>query len=400
MGSRVRVPSRPQNPVNKFFSQMNFKTLLFIFSLLFSITSNSQDFISQSLQYDGNNRQYELYIPQSYDGSENVPLLFNFHAGNGTSDSQIYISDMRNLADENNFILVYPQAIADPTDGGSLNWMFKGESDHDDIYFVEAMIDEIATQYSIDQSRVYACGYSLGGEFVHELLCRLNNRIAAGVAVARTMFIETYENCVPEHPTAIMSILGTDDFNSLYNGVEFAGVLYYLSAADTHQFWIDYNNTDPNPIEIDLPNINTNDGSTVTKRIWENGDACVSVVELRVNGGDHDWPGWSGNMDINSDEEIWNFVSNYSLSGQIENCNLGVNEFDKTKIQVYPNPTQEILNITINSNVSNANLSDINGKIIKKFSLITGENKINISKINNQIYFLNIGDFTYKLIKN
>ena len=47
----------------------------------------------------------------------------------------------------------------------------------------------------------------------------------AGVAVARTMFIETYENCVPEHPTAIMSILGTDDFNSLYNGVEFAGVL-------------------------------------------------------------------------------------------------------------------------------------------------------------------------------
>ena len=379
---------------------MNFKTLPFIFSLLLSITSNSQDFISQSLQYDGNNRQYELYIPQNYDGSENVPLLFNFHAGDGTSASQIYISDMRNLADENNFILVYPQAIADPTDGGSLNWMFKGESDHDDIYFVEAMIDEIATQYSIDQSRVYACGYSLGGEFVHELLCRLNNRIAAGVAVARTMFIETYENCVPEHPTAIMSILGTDDFNSLYNGVEFAGVLYYLSAADTHQFWIDYNNTDPNPIEIDLPNLSTNDGSTVTKRIWENGDACVSVVELRVNGGDHDWPGWSGNMDINSDQEIWNFVSNYSLSGQIENCNLGINDFDKTKIQVYPNPAQEILNITINSNVSNANLSDINGKIIKKFSLIVGENKINISKINNQIYFLNIGDFTYKLIKN
>ena len=379
---------------------MNFKILLFIFSLLFSITSNSQDFISQSLQYDGNNRQYELYIPQSYDGSENVPLLFNFHAGNGTSGSQIYISDMRNLADENNFILVYPQAIADPTDGGSLNWMFKGESNHDDIYFVEAMIDEIATQYSVDLSRVYACGYSLGGEFVHELLCRLNNRIAAGVAVARTMFIETYENCVPEHPTAVMSILGTDDFNSLYNGVEFAGVLYYLSAADTHQFWIDYNNTDPNPIEFELANISTNDGSTVTKRIWENGDACVSVVELRVNGGDHDWPGWSGNMDINSEEEIWNFVSNYSLSGQIENCNLGINEYDKIKMEVYPNPTVEILNITVNSNVSNATLLDVNGKTIKKFSLLAGENKINISDLDSQIYFLNIADFTYKLIIN
>ena len=379
---------------------MTFRTLFFLISLSFSLTLNSQDFISQVLQYDGNNREYELYIPQSYDGSENVPLMFNFHAGNGTSYSQIYISDMRNLADENNFILVYPQAIADPTDGGSLNWMFKGESDHDDIYFVEAMIDEIATQYSVDQSRVYACGYSLGGEFVHELLCRLNNRIAAGVAVARTMFFETYENCVPEHPTAIMSILGTDDFNSLYDGVEFAGVLYYLSAADTHQFWIDYNNTDPDPIEIELPNISTSDGSTVTKRIWENGDACVSVVEFRVNGGDHDWPGWSGNMDINSDEEIWNFVSNYSLNGQIENCNLSINEFDRTKIEVYPNPTQDILQITVNSNFSNAYLSDVNGKILKKFSLFTGENKINISNLDSQIYFLNIADFTYKLIKN
>ena len=120
---------------------MNLKTLFFLFSLFFSLTLSSQDFISQTLQYDGNNREYELYIPQSYDGSENVPLMFNFHAGNGTSYSQIYISDMRNLADENNFILVYPQAIADPTDGGSLNWMFKGDYDHDDIYFVEAMID-------------------------------------------------------------------------------------------------------------------------------------------------------------------------------------------------------------------------------------------------------------------
>ena len=109
--------------------------------------------------------------------------MFNFHGGNGTIDGQIYISDMRNLSDENNFILVYPQAIADPTDDGSLNWIFKGDSDHDDIYFIEALIDELSAQYSIDTTRVYACGYSLGGEFVYELLCRLNDKIASGAVV-------------------------------------------------------------------------------------------------------------------------------------------------------------------------------------------------------------------------
>ena len=135
--------------------------------------------------------------------------MFNFHGGNGTSEEQIAISDMRNLADENNFILVYPQAIADPTDDGSLNWIFKGDSDHDDIYFIDALISELSNQYQIDLERVYACGYSLGGEFVYELLCRLNNKIASGVAVARTMGQYQYENCNPEHPTAIMTILGT-----------------------------------------------------------------------------------------------------------------------------------------------------------------------------------------------
>jgi len=29
-----------------------------------------------------------------------------------------------------------------------------------------------------------------------------------------------------------------------------------------------------------------------------------------VNGG-HDWPGWSGNMDINASREVWNFFKNY-----------------------------------------------------------------------------------------
>ena len=107
---------------------------LLIFILLFKI-SLSQGFISQNIYYDGNNREYELYIPENYNDSNAVPLLFNFHGGNGTISDQIYLSDMRSLADENNFIIVYPQAIADPTDDGSLNWIFKGDSDHDDIYF-------------------------------------------------------------------------------------------------------------------------------------------------------------------------------------------------------------------------------------------------------------------------
>ena len=371
---------------------------LLIFILIFK-TSLSQDFISQTIYYDGNNREYELYIPENYNDSNVVPLLFNFHGGNGTMSDQIYLSDMRSLADENNFIIVYPQAIADPTDDGSLNWIFKGDSDHDDIYFIESIIDELSSQYSIDLSRVYACGYSLGGEFVYELLCRLNNKIAAGVVVARTMGQYQYENCNPEHPTAIMSILGTEDYESNYDGVVYNGVTYYISADDTHQYWTNYNNTDVNPSEIELPNNNSSDGSTVTKRIWGNGEACVSVVELRINGGEHDWPGSTGNMDINSNNEIWDFVSQYSLDGLIEECSLSVNIDNKSEFKIYPNPVENYIQIINQSENRNLIISDLNGGIVFESSLINGENIFDISKLSPAIYNLKIGQMIFKILK-
>ena len=371
---------------------------LLIFILLFKI-SLSQDFISQTIYYDGNNREYELYIPENYNDSNVVPLLFNFHGGNGTISDQIYLSDMRSLADENNFIIVYPQAIADPTDDGSLNWIFKGDSDHDDIYFIESIIDELSSQYSIDLSRVYACGYSLGGEFVYELLCRLNNKIAAGAVVARTMGQYQYENCNPEHPTAIMTILGTEDYESNYDGVVYNGVTYYISADDTHQYWTNYNNADVNPSEIELPNNNSSDGSTVTKRIWGNGEACVSVVELRINGGGHDWPGSTGNMDINSNNEIWDFVSQYSLDGLIEECSLSVNIDNKSEFKIYPNPVENYIQIINQSENRNFIISDLKGGVIFESTLINGENIFDISELSPAIYNLKIGQMIFKILK-
>ena len=376
------------------------KFISLLIFLFFCKTLTAQNFISQTIEYDGNTREYELYIPSSYSENFLSPLMFNFHGGNGTSQGQIAISDMRDLADNNNFILVYPQAIADPTDDGSLNWIFKGESDHDDIYFIDTLISELSSQYQIDLERVYACGYSLGGEFVYEILCRLNDKIAAGVAVARTMGQYQYENCNPEHPTAIMTILGTEDYESNYNGVVYNGVTYYISADLTHQYWTNFNNTDDNPVEIELPDYNANDGSTVTKRLWENGDSCVSVIEFRVNGGEHDWPGSFGNMDINSDDEIWDFVSKYSINGLIEDCNLSVNNNENhNEFYFYPNPIDDYLNINNHSNYKSIIIFDINSKSIYESELIIGNNVLDISALQSGIYSVKIGLKTFKILK-
>ena len=296
------------------------KFYLIIFISLASFFAFGQQLTTENILYDGNNRQYLVYVPQSYSSSSPTPILFAFHGGSGYADDFMnYEADFRSIADTAGFILVYPQALEDPGDGGSTNWLHKEPTDHKDIFFVETLIDTLLSVYNIDNSRVYACGYSLGGMFSYELACSLNDKIAAISSVAGACFYGAFANCNINHPTAVLTINGTDDGIHPYNDPNG----WYFSVAAIDSFWATSNNTDITPIVTQVPDINPTDGSTVERYSWQNGDGCVSVEELRVINGDHDWPSpltpWA-NQDINANVEIWNFVSKYNTSGLI-NCN-------------------------------------------------------------------------------
>jgi polyhydroxybutyrate depolymerase len=322
------------------------KKLLYLF-LVIPLVLLGQD--NHVLIFDGINREYLVYTPESYDSSLDYPVLFNFHGGSGYANDFIYTNDMRPIADTAGFIAVYPQGAIDP-DGGTTSWIHKAPTDHDDIYFVEAIIDALSLDYSIDQNRIYACGYSEGAILSYELGCRLNDKIAAFAAVSGSMLEDYYRNdiygwgpCSPVHPTGMMLIPGTVDQNphSTYEGLSYGDMPLYMSANDITNYWSNYNNTDINPVVTDVVNSAPNDGSTVERKLWLNGDNCVSVQELKVVNGDHDWPGSFGNMDINASEEIWNFVSQFNLEGQID-CNYIIEGCtDETALNYNPEANQD-----------------------------------------------------------
>lgn len=355
----------------------------------------SQTFLDRTLIHDGETRVYKIYIPASYLGDNDVPLMFNFHGGAGDIASQIYTSDMRSLADDSGFILVYPQALGDPNSNGYTSWTHKQPTQVDDVYFVEAMIDEIGSEYMIDQDRVYACGYSNGGEFSFELACRLSSRIAAIGVVARSMYIETFEACSPSHPTAVLSIHGTNDD---YNGISFAGFTYYISLDDMNSYWSAYNNADTDPIVTTLPNTNTADGSTVEHLSWENGDGCVSIEHFKVIGGGHDWPGSFGNMDINATEEIWNFVSKYNLNGLIECIPNSIAEENEIGLHLFPNPVQEQLSVDVEENVA-FEIFTKHGQLVLEGAINSGTKTINTSALSSGVYLIRIGNKIERFIK-
>ena len=125
-----------------------------------------------------------------------------------------------------------------------------------------------------------------------------------------------------------MLIPGTvdDSPHSSYEGLSYEDTPLYMSVDDITNYWANYNNTDISPVLNNVADSAPNDGSTVERKTWLNGENCVNVEELRVINGGHDWPGTFGNMDINATEEIWNFVSQYTTEGLI-NCEpLSTNE--------------------------------------------------------------------------
>lgn len=72
-------------------------TSILVISALIS-SGYAQTYISQTIQYDGETREYEIYAPIIYDGTTAVPLIFNFHGGSGTIADQILSGNMSSMA--------------------------------------------------------------------------------------------------------------------------------------------------------------------------------------------------------------------------------------------------------------------------------------------------------------
>lgn len=371
-------------------------SVIFLFATLYT---NAQQILNETMLHHGVTREYIVYIPAIYDGLNPVPLLFNFHGYGMSANDQMTVLNMRAVADTAGFIIVYPQGTLH---WGSPHWNVGSwtlGSNADDIGFTEAMIDKLATNYDIDLKRVYSCGYSNGGYFSFELACQLSDKIAAIGSVGGSMSTETYTSCNPLHPTPVVTIHGTVDATISYDG---ATPTNSKSLADVNSYWANFNNIVDPPAISTLSNINTSDGSTVELSRYNNGDNCTSLEHYKVIGGNHDWPGSWGNMDINSDEVIWNFVSQYDINGLIGCATNSINENNITheNYKVYPNPVNTKLTIDIGfAEQKEFRLYNPIGELVLSGVLDAQVNTIDLSLLAPNVYILNIENQSIRLIK-
>lgn len=310
----------------------------------------AQQTITNRLVHDGLDRDYHIYIPESYDGTTSVPLLFVFHGYGGNARDLMRWGDMRSVADTAGFILIVPQGYKDHR--GSPHWNVGSwtiGSTVDDIGFIEKIINRTSDEFNLDLKRVYSYGHSNGGYFSFELACQLGNKIAAIGSIGGTMSTESYDSCEPSHNTSVITVHGTSDPIVYYTG----GRPYNSkSQVETLRYWVDFNNTNISPEIIEVPDSDKNDGSQVELYKYDGGTNGTSVHHFKVINGGHSWPGRYGNMDIIATSEIWKFVSKFNIEGLISNESTYLEEEIKSgnsygiKLeQNYPNPFNPSTNI-------------------------------------------------------
>ena len=273
-------------------------------------TINGVESGAYTITHGGLERSYLLHIPDNL--AAQAPLVYVFHGYTGSAMDIMSYSDMNRVADDNGFVVCYPQGTADTYDNNFFNvgYDFHDEVDVDDVGFVRALNSHLHQQLDLNLDAVFATGMSNGGEMSYLLACEASDMVKAIAPVSGTMMKVWFDTCAPEGPIPVLEIHGTEDDVSYFDGdsLNNDGWGVYLDVPTIIAFWADNAMLDLREVS-NLPNSVASDGSRV---IFERRWSQVSDVEVwlyQVEQGGHDWPGAWGNMDIDSSAEIWRFFS-------------------------------------------------------------------------------------------
>lgn len=190
----------------------------------------------REIKVDGKTRKYWLYVPATLAGKENVPVVFSLHGrGNNDNPNQGGKPVFTSLANEKGFIVVYPQGrnagdaqdIKDyPGDewkkgfGDTTGWEATGK-ENADTKFIKALVEKIKSDYktknasnnniSVDSTKFYLCGFSMGGMMTYACAKVLNGTFAAYGSCGGFPLNEFHMNLATEKPIPFIHLHGKDD---------------------------------------------------------------------------------------------------------------------------------------------------------------------------------------------
>jgi polyhydroxybutyrate depolymerase len=340
-----------------------------ISGLLIVASVQAQD-TQEKVDVDDVTRTFAVHLPKGYDAQQHYPVVILLHGRNQAPEDMARLTHFDQFADKNGIIAVYPnaargrwnigvrpeqQAFA-PRRGGGRRGGWGGypgggggypgggggypgggqgggqtpddsrnrPEPADDVAFLNQMLDQLATKYSVDTHRIYATGLGDGGFMALRMGCSMADRVAAiapvGADLPKTMI------CLPARAVPALLLNGTEDPVVPYGGGNYKpGQFHLLSAEDSAKTWAKFDRCGEKPAQGKLPPADK--GGKETKTFTFSGcqdNAQVALYAVKDAG--NTWPGGEQYMSekevgkvsnaLNANETIWSFLGTKKLADE------------------------------------------------------------------------------------
>ncbi len=232
--------------------------------------------VRQTLQHDGIEREYFVYLPSAYEKGTPLPLVIGLH-GYTTAATGFAIettTGFNHYAERKGFIAVYPQATHFTTKNQEGKpWVISSWNDlagnksesplgpmcsadsvqypcppecgecgrchwtscNDDVGFINKLLEELKVSLNTDENRYYLIGVSNGAMMAHRLACELNGQFSAvALTIAR---LERGFSCTPDQPMALIQINGGLDTAVPPDGSVSSDGYFYTSTLTVSEDW-------------------------------------------------------------------------------------------------------------------------------------------------------------------
>ena len=275
------------------------------FGVVSAQTKTDDPAVKHTFTYNGMEREYWLYIPDS--NPKDMPLVFVLHGYGGKAAG--YRREMVEVAREEGFAVCYPQGRVNSVGKTGWNVGYPSQADlkDDDVALVIDLAHKLQDEYGFSRKNTFLSGMSNGGEMCYLVAWSQDTTFSAIASVAGLTMRWLFDGPKGTRPVPFMEIHGTSDKTSHWEGDPdgkygwgaYVSVPSAVSAIVSQDKCAGYEKTELTPLSPE--------SRKVTLHRYFAGENGSEVRLYEVTGGTHSW----ALKDMDTCREIWNFFKLY-----------------------------------------------------------------------------------------